>query len=105
PKRHRDLKPSNVFLTAQGPKLLDFGLARNTGAAVATDRIEAQLSTVGQVIGTPDEMSPEQFRGETVDTRSDLFSAGVMLFEMLAARRPFMGRTAMDVYHAILSDL
>jgi TolB-like protein len=101
---HRDLKPSNVFLTVHGPKLLDFGLARGTGVAIATDVTEAQLRTVGEVVGTPDYMSPEQFRGDTVDARSDVFSAGVMLFEMLAGRRPFAGRTAIDVYHAILSE-
>ena len=101
---HRDLKPSNVFLTGHGPKLLDFGLARAASTGNATDRTEAQLTVVGSVVGTPDYMSPEQFRGEAVDARSDLFSAGVMLFEMLAGRRPFTGRTSVDVYHAIMYE-
>ena len=101
---HRDLKPSNVFLTGHGPKLLDFGLARAASTGTATDRTEAQLTIAGSVVGTPDYMSPEQFRGEAVDARSDLFSAGVMLFEMLAGRRPFTGRTGVDVYHAIMCE-
>jgi TolB-like protein/tetratricopeptide (TPR) repeat protein len=100
---HRDLKPSNVFLTGHGPKLLDFGLARAAEAGNATDRTEAPLTLVGSVVGTPEYMSPEQFRGEAADARSDLFSAGVMLFEMLAGKRPFAGRTGVDVYHAIMS--
>ncbi len=102
---HRDLKPSNVFLTAHGPKLLDFGLARNTAAGIATQAItEEQLTMAGAVVGTANYMSPEQFRGEPVDARSDLFSAGVMLFEMLARKTPFSGRTSLELYHAILYE-
>ena len=101
---HRDLKPSNVFLTGHGPKLLDFGVARAASTGTDTDQTVAPLTMVGSVVGTPDYMSPEQFRGQAADARSDLFSAGVMLFEMLAGKRPFAGRTGVDVYHAIMSE-
>ena len=95
---HRDLKPSNVFLTAHGVKLLDFGLARpeldgSLGPA-------SGLTRTGIVMGTPRYMAPEQVTGETVDSRSDLFAAGAVLFEMLAGRPAFSGRTIVEVLHA-----
>ena len=95
---HRDLKPSNVFLTPHGVKLLDFGLAR--------PELEDSLNTVtgvtraGMVIGTPRYMAPEQVAGGVVDARSDLFAAGVILFEMLAGRPAFAGRSIVEVLHA-----
>jgi eukaryotic-like serine/threonine-protein kinase len=95
---HRDLKPSNVFLTAHGVKLVDFGLAR--------PEIEESLNTVtgvtraGMVVGTPRYMAPEQASGESVDARSDLFAAGTILFEMLAGRPAFAGRSVVEVLHA-----
>ena len=95
---HRDLKPSNVFLTAHGVKLLDFGLARpelETGSGPDT-----RLTGTGIVMGTPGYMSPEQVTGEPVDTRSDLFAAGVILFEMLAGVPAFSGRNLAEVFHA-----
>ena len=101
---HRDLKPSNVFQTKHGAKLLDFGLARSTTHAPATAATEGPLTQAGAVVGTPHYMSPEQFRGEPVDARTDVFAAGVMLFEMLAGTRPFSGRTDLDVYHAIMYE-
>ena len=95
---HRDLKPSNVFLTLHGVKLLDFGLAR--------PELDGSLSTAtgltgtGIVMGTPRYMAPEQVIGEAVDARSDLFAAGAILFEMLAGRPAFGGRSIVEVLHA-----
>jgi serine/threonine protein kinase/tetratricopeptide (TPR) repeat protein len=95
---HRDLKPSNVFLTAHGVKLLDFGLAQpEPGGA---DGVAAGLTRTGVVMGTPRYMSPEQVAGEPVDLRSDLFAAGTILFEMLAGRPAFAGRSIAEVLHA-----
>ena len=95
---HRDLKPSNVFLTPHGVKLLDFGLARNDVDA----RLDAGegLTQSGIVMGTPRYMAPEQTTGEAADARSDLFAAGAILFEMLAGRPAFGGRTILDILHA-----
>jgi serine/threonine protein kinase/tetratricopeptide (TPR) repeat protein len=94
---HRDLKPSNVFLTIHGVKVLDFGLARPEldGSLGSTE-----LTRTGMVMGTPRYMAPEQVTGEPVDTRSDLFAAGAILFEMLAGRPAFSGRTIVEVLHA-----
>ena len=99
---HRDLKPSNVFLTAHGVKLLDFGLARSglDGSADAA----AGLTRAGTVMGTPRYMAPEQIAGAAVDVRSDLFAAGAILFEMLAGRPAFSGRTVGEVLHATLYE-
>ena len=94
---HRDLKPSNVFLTAHGVKLLDFGLAQPQLAG-AMDA--ASLTRTGIVMGTPRYMSPEQATGEPVDTRSDIFAVGALLFEMLAGRPAFAGSSLVDVLHA-----
>jgi serine/threonine protein kinase/tetratricopeptide (TPR) repeat protein len=99
---HRDLKPSNVFLTPHGVKLLDFGLASpdvHGGAGLATG-----LTRTGLVMGTPRYMSPEQVAGEAIDPRSDLFSAGTILFEMLAGRPAFAGQNIADVLHATRHD-
>jgi serine/threonine protein kinase/tetratricopeptide (TPR) repeat protein len=94
---HRDLKPSNVFLTPHGVKLLDFGLARPEldGSMEA-----ANLTRTGLVMGTPRYMAPEQVAGDAISGRSDLFAAGAILFEMLAGRPAFAGRTIADVLHA-----
>ena len=98
---HRDLKPSNVFLTSRGVKLLDFGLARPE----LDSTIEAtNLTRPGLVMGTPRYMAPEQVTGGAVDARSDLFAAGAILFEMLAGRPAFGGRTVADVLHATRFD-
>jgi eukaryotic-like serine/threonine-protein kinase len=94
---HRDLKPSNVFLTAHGVKLLDFGLARPE-LNQATD--EAALTHTGMLMGTPRYMAPEQVSGDALSPRSDLFSAGAILFEMLTGRPAFGGRTIAEVLHA-----
>ncbi len=94
---HRDLKPSNVFLTSHGVKLLDFGLARPEMEGPLSD---TGLTRTGILMGTPRYMSPEQVAGEAVDARSDLFAAGAILFEMLAGRPAFAGRTLVEVLHA-----
>jgi len=95
---HRDLKPSNVFLTPHGVKLLDFGLARpSIGESMNTT---SGITRTGVVVGTPQYMSPEQAMGGAVDVRSDLFAAGTILFEMLAGRPAFAGRTIGEILHA-----
>jgi serine/threonine protein kinase/tetratricopeptide (TPR) repeat protein len=95
---HRDLKPSNVFLTPFGVKLLDFGLARpQIDESIATT---VDLTRAGIVVGTPRYMAPEQVTGGPVDARSDLFAVGAVLFEMLAGRPAFDGRTIVDILHA-----
>ena len=98
---HRDLKPSNVFLTPHGVKLLDFGLARPLAAPLADTR--TNLTLPGAILGTPSYMAPEQVRGEVVDLRADLFTMGVVMFEMITGRLPFSGRSFVDVFHAITS--
>ena len=95
---HRDLKPSNVFLTAHGVKLLDFGLARpDIGSSLGP---ATGLTKTGLVMGTPRYMAPEQVTGDTIDSRTDLFSVGAILYEMLAGKPPFGGRSVIEVLHA-----
>lgn len=102
---HRDLKPSNVFLTASGPKLLDFGLARPVALAEGADgQTQSLLTQAGEILGTPHYMAPEQIAGGAVDARTDLFAVAAILFEMLAGRPAFKGRTVMEVLHATLYD-
>ena len=95
---HRDLKPSNVFLTPHGVKMLDFGLARPD--VQESFNTITEVTRVGMVVGTPRYMAPEQLTGENVDARSDLFAAGAILFEMLAGRPAFAGRSVVEVLHA-----
>lgn len=102
---HRDLKPGNVMVTSAGAKLLDFGLVKRTaptpgGMTDATRSVEC--TQPGIVVGTVSYMSPEQARGLPVDPRTDLFSLGVVLYELLTGRRPFSGDTAADIVSAIL---
>jgi serine/threonine protein kinase/tetratricopeptide (TPR) repeat protein len=100
---HRDLKPSNIFLTPHGVKLLDFGLATAAGSALGGET-GTRLTLPGTVVGTPQYAAPEQLQGREVDTRTDLFAAGAVLYEMLAGRPPFGGHSPVEVYHAILYD-
>ncbi len=96
---HRDLKPSNIFITPHGIKLLDFGLTVSTPLAGGETLV--RLTAPGTVFGTPQYSAPEQLRGEIGDPRTDLFAAGVVLYEMLTGKPPFGGRTAIEVFHAI----
>src|SRR5207247_10006254 len=82
---HRDLKPSNMFLTENGVKLIDFGLARLSRADPTVT--QTQLTTPGLLVGTPSYMSPEQLLGHAITPASDLFAAGAIIFEMLRSRR------------------
>jgi serine/threonine protein kinase/tetratricopeptide (TPR) repeat protein len=100
---HRDLKPSNVFLTPHGVKLLDFGLALSLAPSL-TPTTTTRITLPGTVLGTPQYISPEQVRGETVDQRVDIFAMGAVLIEMLTGEPPFTGPTAVDVLHSVLHD-
>jgi len=102
---HRDLKPGNVFITKDGQvKILDFGLAKDsaTEPGGANTLATQALTARGSVMGTPGYMSPEQVRGEATDHRSDIFSFGVMMYEMLSGERPFKGETAVEIMSAVL---
>jgi serine/threonine protein kinase/tetratricopeptide (TPR) repeat protein len=107
---HRDLKPANVMVTREGRvKVLDFGLAKPAPISfeldtAGNDTTISPLSQAGQVLGTVPYMAPEQIRGETVDARTDLFAFGILVFELLTGRRPFIGATQADIISSILRD-
>jgi len=100
---HRDLKPENVFVTNNGQiKILDFGVAKLLQVSHAMPG-RARDTGPGMVIGTVAYMSPEQIKGEPVDSRSDVFSLGIVLYEMVAGKHPFRGENYVETMHAILS--
>src|SRR6266511_5402227 len=100
---HRDLKPANILVTKEGIKLLDFGLAKKSAPLTEADAtLTAALTSKGQILGTLQYMSPEQLHGQDADPRSDLFSFGCVLYEMLTGKCAFEGRSAASVIAAIL---
>src|SRR5262245_48193613 len=108
---HRDIKPANIFLTSHGPKVLDFGLAKAmvhepaAGASLQPTKLpEGALTELGRAVGTVAYMSPEQLRGEDVDVRTDLFSLGLVLYEMATGQPAFGGATSAVISGAILHE-
>jgi Tol biopolymer transport system component len=101
---HRDLKPGNIMLTKSGAKLLDFGLAKATQPVATNTTVSAAISATDQkmLVGTFPYMSPEQVKGEGLDARSDIFSLGAVLYEMVTGRRAFDGKSELSVVSAIL---
>ena len=101
---HRDLKPANVRITTSGTiKLLDFGIAKRQSAN-DIEGTAGGLTATGGIVGTAGYMSPEQLRGDAVDGRSDQFSLGIMMFEMLTGRSPFLGNSTAEMLASILRD-
>jgi len=96
---HRDIKPSNIMLTQDGQvKITDFGVARIENPDAP------QMTQSGEILGTPNYMSPEQVKGETVDGRSDLYSLGIILYELSTGRRPYGGKNLASIFNAILQE-
>ena len=102
---HRDLKPENIFITNDGRvKILDFGLAKLTSKSNDADTATLHKTEPGRVMGTAGYMSPEQVRGEKIDARSDIFSFGCVLYEMLTGTRPFARPSDFETMKAILDS-
>src|SRR5499425_85817 len=103
---HRDLKPGNIMLTSTGAKLLDFGLAKPTAAAslatMTATKLESPVTQEGTIVGTYQYMSPEQVEGKELDGRSDIFSLGAVLYEMLTGKKAFEGKSQLSVASSIL---
>jgi Tol biopolymer transport system component len=110
---HRDIKPANIFLTERGPKILDFGLAKAVPKGATPDDAtvemtrppESLLTGEGVTVGTVAYMSPEQLRGQPLDPRSDLFSLGLVVYEMVTGRPAFTGETSAVIAAAILREM
>src|SRR5882672_4307218 len=107
---HRDLKPDNIMIDDDGrPKILDFGLAKLGAVAASPDaptiRREATTTQAGSLLGTVSYMSPEQAQGRPVDPRSDVFSLGIVLYEMTTGKRPFGGDNSVSILSSIMRDV
>ncbi|MFH1708213.1 MAG: bifunctional serine/threonine-protein kinase/formylglycine-generating enzyme family protein [Planctomycetota bacterium] len=103
---HRDLKPVNIMLTKQGePKIMDFGLAKKLKESEGEENLSLKTAT-GAVMGTPHYMSPEQAagHGDLIDTRTDIFALGVIMYEMVTGVRPFRGNTIQEIMYAIFNN-
>ncbi len=101
---HRDLKPQNIMVTKTGTKLLDFGLASFSPGSAGLGFVPTVLTRPGIMVGTVQDMAPEQVQGLEADARADLFSLGLVVYEMLAGQRAFSPPTTVETLHAILHD-
>ena len=101
---HRDLKPENIILSDGGTKLLDFGIAKHLATASGEETVQTRSGETipGTFLGTPRYASPEQFRGQEIDARCDLFSLGAIFFEMLTGQPPFPGESFGEIAHSVL---